>query len=157
MLTEYNFFWSGPFSQWSKAQFTDDDGISYNCAEQYMMYKKAIFFEDYDIAEQILKEKNPRNQKSLGRKVKNFNKIKWDEIAKDVVFQGNVYKFSQNKKHYESLMKTKGTLVEASPYDRVWGIGLSENVAKYTPPDKWPGLNWLGITLTEVREYLSKL
>ena len=156
MTTEqkYLFFSNGPFSNWYKTNFTVD-GITFNCTEQYMMYHKAILFANPDIAQKILKENSPREQKALGRKVKNFDMYYWNENAIQIVFKGNHAKFSQNKRLYNMLKNTSpAILVEASPWDKIWGNGLSEEDSKKTPPENWPGTNWLGLTLTEVREFL---
>ncbi len=152
---KYTFFWDGPFSQWSPSAFYLDDK-TYTCAEQYMMYKKAMTFGDTETAIKILDTESPREQKALGRKVKNFNIPIWASIARDIVFRGNVAKFSQSKYHYDALMETKGTLiVEASPYDKVWGIGLDAEDAACTLPADWDGTNWLGQVVTEVREFIE--
>src|SRR5271157_3358620 len=150
---KYTFFWDGPFSQWSHSPFVID-GQEYTCCEQYMMYKKAMTFGDTEIAQKVMETECPREQKALGRKVKNFDIPIWASIARDIVFRGNVAKFSQSGEHNFALMKTIGTLiVEASPYDKVWGIGMGAAEANNTPPSEWNGTNWLGQCITEVREY----
>lgn len=146
-------FWGGPLSQWYPSSFIDDNGVMYNCCEQYMMAKKAELFGDTDTYDKIMKETDPKIQKKLGREVKNFNADEWEKIATDVVFQGNVYKFSQNEKLKLGLSRTKGKeLVEASPYDKIWGIGLAESHPDAWDKSKWKGLNLLGKTLDKVRE-----
>ncbi|MDE1830209.1 MAG: NADAR family protein [Thaumarchaeota archaeon] len=148
----YTFFWSGPFSNWKSASFVLD-GQQYGCVEQYMMQKKALMFDDIEIANEIMKTTNPREQKAWGRRVRNFNMNMWAVVARDVVFRGCLAKFTQNVDMYHELMATSGTLlVEASPLDKVWGIGLDEKTAAVTPIDQWKGANWLGQCLTEVRE-----
>lgn len=152
---KYTYFWSGPFSQWAKSPFFLD-GLMFVTAEQYMMYKKAMTFGNLDIARQVLDTDNPREQKALGRQVRNFSIDIWAAVARDVVFRGNVAKFTQNSGFYHDLIETSGTmLVEASPMDRVWGIGLDEAAAKLVTPDKWRGSNWLGQCITEVRETIE--
>lgn len=151
----YTFFWSGPFSNWTKAPFVLD-GQEYNCVEQYMMQKKALMFGDTEIATEIMNTSNPREQKAWGRKVRNFKMDMWAAVARDVVFRGCLAKFTQNKDMHTEIMNTTGTLiVEASPLDKVWGIGLDEKTAAVTPIDQWKGTNWLGQCLTEVRETLQ--
>lgn len=116
------------------------------------MYHKAILFNDIKIANKILKSESPREQKSLGRKVSNFDINRWNKKAKDVVETGNYCKFTQNNNLKKILLETyPKILVEASPYDKIWGIGLNETDAKRTRPENWPGTNWLGIVLTKVR------
>lgn len=152
---KYEFFWGGPFSQWCLARFKIDD-LSYNCAEQYMMSEKARFFKDEDSFKKIMQANTPDIQKSLGRKIKNFDEQAWDIVKKDVVIRGNYAKFVQNKKLEEILLFTKDSiLVEASPFDKIWGIGLKENDPKAMNPMTWKGENLLGFCLIEVRERLK--
>ncbi len=154
MNSEFTFFWAGPFSQWAHSPFKLE-GKTFVTAEQYMMYKKAMLFGDTEIADRIMRTSDPKIQKSLGRKVKNFDAVKWNAVARQVVYDGNMAKFTQNPKLLTELLNTEGTtLVEASHVDFIWGIGLKESVAKKTPPEKWPGTNWLGLTLTKVRDDL---
>ena len=156
MNEQFEFFWRGPFSQWYPSTFAVN-GKTFNCAEQYMMYSKAVFFGDHETAYDIMKSTNPKEQKKLGRQVVGFNAEAWNAVAQDFVYIGNEAKFSQNKKLYDILMSTGDkTLVEASPYDAIWGIGIDEVAAKETPADKWPGTNWLGVVLTEVRNHFIK-
>ncbi len=153
-MEEFTFFWSGPFSQWHPCVFVVN-GVEYNCAEQFMMHSKAIFFSDYDIAEMILREQLPREQKALGRQVKNFRAGDWNRNAKGFVYLGNFAKFYQNAKLMKKLKNTRGTtLVEASPHDKIWGIGLREDDERAKDRKTWLGTNWLGETLTQVREDL---
>jgi ribA/ribD-fused uncharacterized protein len=150
---KYTFFWNGIYSQWHIVDLTID-GITYNCAEQYMMAKKARMFGDFLTAAQIMETPLPREQKALGRQVKNFNPDVWNAIARDVVYRVNAVKFSDaHMDLQDELYATKGTLlVEASPYDNVWGIGLSEDEAVRVGVAHWRGTNWLGQVITEVRE-----
>lgn len=155
MNENYHFFWNGPFSQWHYSKFKDTEGKQFVTAEQYMMYHKALTFGDTEIAEQIMKTYIPSVQKGLGRQVKNFNPDTWNTVAKTIVYRGNKYKFTQNEHLLKELMATADkTLVEASPYDTIWGIGLSEDVAIITPPAEWKGTNWLGEVLTQLRDDL---
>lgn len=149
----YTFFWGeeSPFSQFFITEFVIDNK-KFNCTEQYMMYSKAITFGDSEIAKQILETQKPGKQKKLGRLVKNFDSDKWDEIAEDIVYKGNYAKFSQNKKIYDELLNTNETeLVEVSPTDTIWGIGLPRNNPKIYDKSKWRGQNKLGIILTKLR------
>jgi ribA/ribD-fused uncharacterized protein len=151
---KFTLFWNGPFSQWHRCVFIID-GVQYNCAEQYMMAMKAYLFGDQLVYDKIMKSGNPRDQKQFGRKVSNFIAHIWDEIARDVVFRGNLGKFSQNEDLKNQLFDTKGTtLVEASPYDSIWGIGLSADSPKAQKRELWQGSNWLGEVLNAVRDQL---
>jgi len=159
---KYTFFWGGPLSNFYTCYFTDSDGVAYSCVEQFYASKKAIFFKDSHTYQSILSTKDPKKQKSLGRKVTNFNAAEWYgegsdfNPAKDFMYQGCYLKFSQNEKFKKFLLETKGTfLVEASPYDKIWGIGMAECwLATYRK--FWKGKNWLGDILTKVREDILK-
>lgn len=147
-------FWKGPFSQWARSVF-ELNGFRYVNAEQYMMAEKARFFGDKEIEIKIMESRNPREIKRLGREVRNFDKQKWDSVARDVVYRGNHAKFFQNPDLYEHLMDTgEATLVEASPYDEIWGIGLNEYDPLTQSRETWRGTNWLGEVLTKVRNDL---
>jgi ribA/ribD-fused uncharacterized protein len=153
MNEHYHFFWDGPFSQWYESPFTIDK-IKFNCAEQFMMYKKATHFDDYATASMILIATSPRNQKKLGRSVTKFNADEWNRVAKQYVLEGNIAKFSQNVKLLDILLNTGDKLfVEASPFDKIWGIGLDAKTAAETPSALWSGTNWLGEVLDEVKEH----
>lgn len=153
---KFTFFYTNksPFSQFYPAEF-EVAGTKYVCAEQYMMHQKAKLFGDHEIAPQILIAEKPMQMKALGRKVKNFNENIWKENRERIVQEGNLAKFSQNDHLKEALFQTKGTLlVEASPRDRIWGIGLGESNPKAMDPKQWRGQNLLGKILTDVRETL---
>jgi len=148
---EYEFFYNGPFSQWHYSPFTES-GLKFNCAEQYMMYHKAKLFNDTKSITKIMASDSPAVQKALGRKVNNFNVEKWNNIARNIVYRGNLLKFNNNKDLKDILLSTAPkVLVEASPYDTIWGIGLDESEAIITPVINWKGKNWLGLVLTELR------
>lgn len=142
------------FSQWFPFEF-EENGIIYKTAEHYMMAGKAKLFNDHEILEQILKTETPNQAKSLGRKVRNFDPEIWNEHKYEIVKQGNFLKFSQNEKFKEFLLSTDDTiLVEASPYDKIWGIGMLETNIKAKDPTQWNGENLLGFALMEVRDEL---
>lgn len=155
MNEQYLFFWNGPFSQWYRSKFVAE-GIEFCTAEQYMMYQKAVLFSDWRIADEILLTKEPKEQKALGRKVFGFDPEIWNAHARDIVTTGNYAKFTQNER-LKGIILDSGDkiLVEASPYDKIWGIGLDVETAKVTPVDQWKGTNWLGECLMQVR-YMIK-
>jgi len=118
-----------------------------------MMSEKARLFGDNETLIKVMQAEHPKRQKDLGREVKGFVKKEWDAIARDVVYKGNYAKFTQNEDLKKTLLDTVGTtLVEASPYDGIWGIKLAEEDPRAQSRDTWLGLNWLGETLTKVRE-----
>lgn len=141
-------------SQWYPSTFIVD-GITYNCAEQYMMAEKARTFLDEETLAEILAASEPDVIKKLGRKVANFDATIWDEKCIEAVYKGNIHKFRQNPQLLKFLFSTgESTLVEASPYDKIWGIGMDESAASKLYPHVWKGENRLGFILMEVREYL---
>ena len=148
-------FWGGPFSQWYPQKMIID-GIEYNCCEQYMMAQKAALFADAEAINKIMATDEPRLQKAIGRTVKNFNAPMWEKICRDVVYRANLEKFS-NPRLKEYLMNTDDKeIVEASPYDKIWGIGLGEDDPRALDKLQWQGTNWLGEALMQVRETLRK-
>lgn len=132
---DFVFFWGigdtgkvqkGCFSQWWPCRF-EVDGVEYNCAEQYMMAAKARTFGDGETLGRIMKATQPRQIKSLGRQVRGFDGKAWDAVKFDAVVDGNMAKFSQNPELKSFLLSTgDAELVEASPVDRIWGVGLAE-------------------------------
>jgi len=150
-MSQYKFFWSGPFSQWFKSSFVID-GKTFNTCEQWMMWNKAMLFQDTEIADAILATSDSKKQKALGRQVKNFVDSVWMNVAYDIVVRGNRAKFEQNPELYSELEKTKGlTLVEASPLDKRWGIGMAEDEEGVEDSANWKGENLLGKAITQVR------
>lgn len=162
---EYLFFWGHQpspdgkvtatcLSQWWQCEFTDGD-LRYCCAEQFMMAAKARCFHDEFTQHRILAENDPAAIKKLGRQVRNFSPVLWDEKKCAVVIEGNILKFSQNPALRDFLLATGDTvLVEASPYDCIWGIGLRRDDPDSREPEKWRGENLLGFVLMEVRDCL---
>lgn len=139
------------FSQWSESEFVVDE-ILYRTAEHWMMAKKAELFEDTEILQRILVAKSPAEAKELGRKVRNFKREIWDAEKFQLVVEGNQHKFKQHADMQEFLMNTKNRiLVEASPVDNIWGIGMAQDDKDILRPDCWKGENLLGFALMEVR------
>lgn len=149
-------FWQppSPFSQWTYSEFVVD-GVPYTHAEQFMMAEKARLFGDTAILAQILGAQDPRTQKALGRQVHDFSEAPWLAQRSEIVVRGNLAKFSQDPLLREALLDTGDRiLVEASPLDRVWGIGLRADDRRALDPSRWRGLNLLGEALVEVRRRL---
>src|SRR5262249_34830501 len=139
----FTFFFrpEAPFSQWHPARF-ELDGHIFNCAEQYMMYGKAILFGDAEAATAILESPSPRQQKALGRNVRSFSEAIWKAHRERIVGDGSRAKFTQNAALRAALLETAGTeLVEASPFDRIWGIGLAATDPRAEDPSRWRGQN----------------
>jgi len=156
LIEEFEFFYETKncFSQWYKCEFKIG-GTQFSSAEQFMMHRKALLFNDQNSAEMILETNNPREQKEIGRCLNGFDDSIWVKNAVDIVYEGNKQKFCQNQKLLNRLFRTKGkTLVEASPTDSIWGIGLSAESPIILNRSKWKGDNLLGIVLTELREEL---
>jgi ribA/ribD-fused uncharacterized protein len=142
------------FSQWYAAPFKID-GKDYPTAEHYMMAGKARLFDDASAETAILASTDPAKVKALGRKVKNYNEETWCEHRFQIVVDGNHAKFSQNAELRDYLLKTGDkVIVEASPVDPIWGIGLSRDDPAAQTPATWKGLNLLGFALMEVRDRL---
>jgi len=147
-------FWGGWPSQWHPASFKLD-GIQYNCCEQYMMAEKARVFRDDHALAQILACTNPRDQKAVGRKVRGFDEEAWNSVCRGIVYTGNLARFSQDQSLKSQLLDTEDrTIVEASPVDCIWGIGLAQDDPRCLDPTQWRGKNWLGIALMQVRDTL---
>jgi ribA/ribD-fused uncharacterized protein len=164
---EYVFFWGHKqklagitdkscFSQWWPSPFIVD-GTTYPTAEHWMMAQKALLFDDQEIFDLIVAANKPAIAKDLGRKVKNFEAEKWNSKAFEFVVEGNLHKFSQNEELKNFLLSTGDKiLVEASPVDFIWGIGLPQEATEASDPLKWEGTNLLGFALMEVRAALKK-
>lgn len=142
-------------SQWYPCEF-EAEGIKYTSAEQYMMAEKARLFGDEEIRAQILKTSDPAICKKLGRKVRNFNQERWNKNRENIARKGNFYKFSQNAKLREFLLSTGDKiLVEASPRDRIWGIGMGKSNPDALDPAKWRGRNLLGFAIMSARKKIA--
>ena len=152
---EFTFFYKGPFSQFCPSPFVEN-GIEFGCCEQYMHYHKAMFFGDEQTAKKILNTSIPMMQKTLGREVKNFDNFVWERVREYFVFTGKVVKFRTHKDLCGLLMKTEKTLlVECSPTDETWGIGLAIDNPDIYDKSKWKGFNLLGMSITAVRDYIG--
>lgn len=162
---KYMFFWGHTppadgvvnqscFSQWWHCSF-EVNGVVYSCTEQYMMAEKARLFGDEEMLAAIMKSKHPKEMKAFGRAVRGFDPEVWSSKCYDIVKEGNLAKFSQNESLWDFMKTTKNRiLVEASPRDRIWGIGMGKSNPDAENPMKWRGQNLLGFALTEVRDQL---
>ncbi len=144
------------FSQWYESSFVID-GIEYQTAEHYMMAEKALLFNDKEIYDQIIESSKPGKVKELGRQVKNFDQKTWEENRFEIVVRGNFHKFNQNPELATFLINTKNrVLVEASPLDDIWGIGLAQADENSQNPNLWKGQNLLGYALMVTRDLLNE-
>jgi len=142
-------------SQWFSASFVVD-GVKYATAEHWMMAGKARLFGDDEMLPAILEAPSPSEAKALGRRVRGFDEATWSDKRSRLVVEGNVAKFSQNAAMKQFLLNTgRRVLVEASPRDRIWGIGMGASNPDATKPQKWRGKNLLGFALMEARAQLG--
>lgn len=164
---KYVFFWGHTgspqrgvgkecFSQWYPAGFTLE-GVTYATAEHYMMAQKALLFGDTDAAQQILACRRPAEVKELGRHVRGFDQARWEAHRFDIVVAASRAKFGQNAALRDCILGTaSAVLVEASPKDTIWGIGLAEADPRARDPLAWCGLNLLGFALMVARARLAE-
>ena len=162
---KYVFFWghrpqrdgsigTGCLSQWWPSAFTVDD-VRFSSAEHYMMWRKALLFGDEETARLIVAASHPRQAKMLGRRVRGFDEQTWVQHRWSIVTQAGVAKFGQRPELRDFLVGTgERILVEASPTDRIWGIGLAATDERTADPAQWQGLNLLGFALMAAREQL---
>jgi ribA/ribD-fused uncharacterized protein len=143
------------FSQWYPSPFTVD-GVSYPTAEHWMMAGKARLFGDADAERRVLAAPHPKAAKAIGRQVRGFVERRWLDERFELIVRGNVAKFEQHAAMGEFLLGTGDrVLVEASPVDRIWGIGLAADDERAGDPELWRGLNLLGFALMETRSRLA--
>ncbi|MTI30960.1 NADAR family protein [Xanthovirga aplysinae] len=142
------------FSQWWESDFIHN-GLVFSTAEKWMMFKKAELFKDEVILKKIITVNDPKEIKSLGRQIKNFDQEVWNEHKYGIVLEGNFLKFNQNDTLKDFLLNTDdAVIVEASPYDKVWGIGMKVGENGIENPVNWKGENLLGFALMEVRDII---
>ncbi len=163
----YLFFWghrpqrdgsigAGCLSQWWPSVFTVD-GVRFGSAEHYMMWRKALLFGDEEVAARVVTASHPRQAKMLGRRVRGFGEETWAAQRYGIVVEASLAKFGQRTELRDFLVGTGDrVLVEASPTDRVWGIGLAATDERAADPARWRGLNLLGFALMEARAQLSR-
>lgn len=151
------YFWEGAFSNWYACSFNDpNDKNAFSNTEQAFMYHKARIFKDADIMAKILKTSDPKAVKELGRQIKNYNDELWSKLRYEVMVYVNYLKFRENAALRQMLVNTGNkVLVEASPYDKIWGVGLGEDDPLILDEKNWQGENLLGKALMEVRVMLN--
>lgn len=152
----YALFWQGMFSNFYPCKIINPEGKKFISSEQYFMYRKADFFNDHEIAEKILLANTPKEAKALGRKVKGFDTHLWDQYRFEIMEFCVRKKFEQNKDLRDELLSNKYenvNFVEASPYDKIWGIGYGIDDA-LSHKSSW-GRNLLGKVLDKVRKDLK--
>ena len=144
-------------SQWWMAEFRVE-AQPYCCMEQFMMAEKARLFGDKETLEKIMAATVQGKIKALGREVKHFDQTEWDKCKHTIVLTGNFQKFLQNPELKDFLLRTGDKiLVEASPRDRIWGIGMGRANENACNPAAWRGRNLLGFALMEVRDELRRV
>lgn len=150
---------NGCLSQWHEGNpFQDESGVVYYTAEHFMMAEKARLFGDKASLEKILSTHSPSSIKKLGREIRGFDSGIWNEKKYEIVLKGNLLKFSDQNIGLKNFLLRTGNriLAEASPYDTIWGIGLSEDSPEAMNPENWKGENLLGFILMEVRDKLME-
>lgn len=153
---KYALFYGQWPSNWERSPFVID-GKRYSCVEQWMMAEKARLFGDKQAEKAIMAATHPRDQKRLGRGVKGYDETRWAAVRYQVVLKGTIEKYKQNA-HLLKKLLTSGDLVfvEASPSDKVWGIGMEESDKNAGEPSRWRGKNLLGKAITEARGILRQ-
>ena len=153
-MSQYTFYFRehSIFSNWNTEHSFELFDQKFNCGEQAMMWSKAMIFGDKEKAEEIMQETDPREQKKKGKEVSGFDEDIWKGARTPLMYMIFKAKFSQNEEAYGPLIQSKNTImVEASPYDKIWGCGLSEEKAKRTPESQWPGKNLHGKVMTKYK------
>ena len=144
----------GCLSQWWLATFTVD-GVSYPTAEHWMMAGKARVFGDAEGLATVMAAITPYAAKAAGRAVRGFDEQVWKKARYDLVVEGNRAKFGQHPELAAYLRSTgRRVIVEASPYDAIWGVAMPESDPNVAHPLRWRGLNLLGFALMDVRDEL---
>lgn len=150
------YFWGDPsLSNFGPTLF-EYKGHRFFNSEQAYMWEKALYFNDFDIADQILETKNPRDAKNLGRKVSNYVDEDWSKVRYQLMVDVCLAKYRQDQDKRETLLSTGNrTIVEASPHDKIWGVGWHWTDPEILDESNWKGENLLGKALMEVREVLK--
>jgi len=156
ITNKYVFFWNSELSNWFPVKFRYKNITFFN-SEQAFMWEKAVYFGDIETANLILKTSNPRDNKALGRKIKDFDANKWLIAGYPIMIAVNMAKFGQNSRLKSVLLSTGDkTIVEASEHDIVWGVGLHWSDDRVLDEKNWRGQNLLGKALMCVRDEIRK-
>ena len=146
---------NGYLSNWYLSNFKIGS-TQFSSMEQYVMYQKAIVFNDTKSAKKILEATDVSKIKALGRQVSNYNDKYWNGVRQIIIYKGLLEKFSQNKDLKKRLLNTgNDILAECAVQDKIWGIGLSMKDVNRWDMEKWRGENLLGFALMMVREELQ--
>lgn len=149
------YFLRGVLSNFEKC-YIKYKGHLFATTEQAFMWEKAVFFNDQESANKIIKEENPAKAKKLGREVKNFDDSKWSKVCYEIMYKINYEKYFQNTRLKNILLNTGDkVLVEANPRDRRWAIGLPAEDDRVLDESQWQGENLLGKVLMQVRDELK--
>ncbi len=153
----YVYFYTNEFSNFHICSFTFH-GFVFGNTEQAFMWQKAMTFGDLDMAQKILETPDdPMGVKHMGRMVKGYDDTIWSSVREQVMLDVNLAKYSQNEYLKTMLLDTGSRImVEASPVDRIWGVGLSENDPEILEETNWLGQNLLGHVLMAVRTSLTQ-
>lgn len=147
-MNNYHFFRAGILGNWAKTNFSVWN-MKFTCGEQAMMWAKANLFNDKEAMENIMNTSNPKKMKAIGRGIAAFDSKVWEANRYSLCRKYLEAKFTQCKEAKEELLKHKGKIfVEASPHDRIWGIGYDESSAMNNI-NNW-GENILGKLLTDI-------
>lgn len=151
------YFWAGTYSNWHPAAITDvETGKTFQNTEQAFMWYKALHFGDMETLKKVEQTPNPREVKKLGREVKNYDDAEWAKVRYDIMRKVNWWKFTQIAEYRDELLATGNrVIVEASPYDKIWGVGLLEDDPLILDEKNWQGENLLGKVIMDVRELLK--
>ena len=153
-MEQFTFFYrtDSPFSFWYPTQFSEDN-VTFSSAQQYLLYHKALLFEDLPTAGKILSAHEKKDLMQLARTVANFKPDIWKAHRRQIATKANHLKFSQNEELKAALMATAGTiLANANLHDVIWGIGCEEDSPQASDQSQWRGRNLLGTILMEIRD-----
>lgn len=147
--------WGGPVDDEKLRFFTNRE---FPTSEHLFMYIKAVHFKDWETAQKIVDAQSPKEAKDLGREVKGFDEAEWEKVREKAMFTAILHRSQYDQAFKDRVLKPEWEnleFVEASPYDKIWGIGLGEEQYDANIKSKWPGLNLLGKCITELRRYLK--